>query len=94
MSNLVGAFLTCLWGFSALIKILNSTLWLKVSHRMRFIITNGLFILGYCIISYTYLIDGSEVYGFWLALFGTLVMGIASTFGETVMLGKILMILF
>ncbi len=37
--------------------------------------------------TYTYSVDGEDVYGFWVALFGTLVIGLASSFGESVNLG-------
>ena len=84
---MVGLFLTSLWIFSALIKILNSTWWIKWTHTRRFNITNVLFVIGYLIMTYTYSVDGEDVYGFWVALFGTLVIGLASSFGESVNLG-------
>jgi len=85
--DLVGSFLLSLWAFSALLKWLNCTYWIKWTHTFRFNLTNILFILGFMLMSYTYLIDGSEVYGFYLALFATLIIGIASAFGESVNLG-------
>ena len=86
--SLVGMFLLSLWFFSVALKILNSTLWIKLSHSFRFNVTNVLFVISFVLISYTYTIPDDQVWGFWLALFATLIMGIASSFGESVMLGK------
>ena len=93
-SDLVGSFLLSLWLFSALIKWLNCTYWIKWTHALRFNLTNILFIIGFLLMSYTYIIDGSNVYGFYLALVATLIIGIASSFGESVNLGFILLYYF
>jgi len=44
--------------------------------------------------SYTYTIPGKDTYGFFIALFGTLVIGTASTLGESVNIGKNISLLY
>lgn len=58
--NLVGYFLLSLTLFSALLKYLNCTYWIKWTHMKRFYITNVLFIVGYALMSYDYTIDGDN----------------------------------
>lgn len=40
--------------------------------------------------SYVYTIPGENTYGFYLALFATLIIGVAGNLGEGVIIGRIL----
>ena len=86
--NLVGAFLMSLWIFAVFTRWINSKYMLKMSHYSRVIIITIMFVLGFLIMSFTYTIPGEDTYGFYIALFGTLVIGTASTLGESVIIGK------
>ena len=92
--DLVGAFLMSLWLFAVLTRWINSKYLIKMTHYSRVVIIFVLFVTGFLIMSYTYTIPGKDTYGFFIALFGTLVIGTASTLGESVNIGKNISLLY
>lgn len=68
-------------------RLINSQFLLKIQHKKRILMITCLFIVGFLLIA----ISTTEVlkqYGFYTALFASIIIGCTGTFGEAVILGN------
>ncbi len=70
--------------FSILIKLINSKYLVKIKHKTKILIISHFFIIGIIIIKLSVYVNL-----FWLCLFGTILFGVAKSFGDMVIQGFI-----